>query len=59
MRGSSSSDPDGRGLGLAAVRAMNAWAVGDVVPDLTVYLRLSAEERTRRACASGAPLDRI
>ncbi len=49
----------GRGVGLAAVRAMNAWAVGDVVPDLTVYLRLSAEERARRARESGAPLDRI
>ena len=49
----------GRGLGLAAVRAMNAWAVGEVVPDLTVYLRLSAEERARRAGESGAPLDRI
>ena len=49
----------GRGLGLAAVRAMNAWAVGEVVPDLTVYLRLSAEERARRARESGAPLDRI
>ena len=49
----------GRGLGLAAVRAMNAWAVGDMVPDLTVYLRLSAEERARRARESGAPLDRV
>ena len=49
----------GRGLGLVAVRMMNAWAVGDVVPDLTVYLRLSAEERARRARASGALLDRI
>ncbi len=49
----------GRGLGLAAVRAMNAWAVGDMVPDLTVYLRLSAEERARRARESAAPLDRI
>ena len=49
----------GRGLGLVAVRTMNAWAVGDVVPDLTVYLRLSADERARRAGASGALLDRI
>ena len=49
----------GRGLGLVAVRTMNAWAVGDVVPDLTVYLRLSADERARRARASGALLDRI
>ena len=49
----------GRGLGLAAMRAMNAWAVGDVVPNLTVYLRLSVDERARRARASGALLDRI
>ena len=49
----------GRGLGLTAVRAMNAWAVGEVVPNLTVYLRLSAEDRARRARESSAPLDRI
>lgn len=47
----------GRGLGLAAVRALNAWAVGDIVPDLTYYLRLSPEERTQRARESA--LDRI
>jgi dTMP kinase len=49
----------GRGLGLAAVRRLNALAVVDITPDLTVYLRLSLEERTRRARESGAPLDRI
>ncbi len=49
----------GRGLGLAAVRELNARAVGGVAPNLTLYLRLSAEERARRAQASGAPLDRI
>ena len=49
----------GRGLGLAAVRELNARAVGGVAPNLTFYLRLSAEERARRAQASGAPLDRI
>lgn len=49
----------GRGLGVAAVRELNAWAVGDVVPETTFYLRLSQEERIRRARESGAPLDRI
>jgi dTMP kinase len=49
----------GRGLGLAAVRDLNAWAVGDVTPDLTFYLRLPPEERARRARESGASLDRI
>jgi dTMP kinase len=49
----------GRGLGLDAVRELNARAVGGVAPNLTFYLRLSAEERARRAQVSGAPLDRI
>ncbi len=49
----------GRGLGLDAVRELNARAVGSIAPNLTFYLRLSAEERARRAQASGAPLDRI
>lgn len=49
----------GRGLGLAAVRGLNALAITDVTPDLTFYLRLSPEERARRARESGAPLDRI
>lgn len=49
----------GRGLGVAAVRELNAWAIGDVVPDATFYLRLSPEERIRRARKSGATLDRI
>jgi dTMP kinase len=49
----------GRGLGLAAVRELNAWAAGEVTPDLTFYLRAPAEERARRARESGAPLDRL
>jgi dTMP kinase len=49
----------GRGLGVAAVRELNTRAVGKVVPDVTFYLRLSQEERARRARESGAPLDRI
>jgi dTMP kinase len=49
----------GRGLGAAAVRELNARAVGDVTPDRTFYLRLGAGERERRARHSGAPPDRI
>ncbi len=49
----------GRGLSVAAVRALNARAVEEVRPDLTFYLRLSSEERARRAQAADAPLDRI
>ncbi len=48
----------GRGLGAEEVRALNAFAVGTVVPDKTFYLRLDAEERERRAAKLGAP-DRI
>ena len=49
----------GRGLGAEEVRALNAFAVGTVVPDRTFYLRLGAEERERRAADLGAPPDRI
>jgi dTMP kinase len=49
----------GRGLGVEAVRELNYRAVGDVVPDKTFYLRISAEERARRARELGASLDRI
>lgn len=49
----------GRGLGVASVRRLNAWAVEEVTPDLTFYLRISPEERARRARESGASLDRI
>jgi dTMP kinase len=49
----------GRGLGVAAVRELNARAVEEGRPDLTFYLRLSSEERARRARAADAPLDRI
>jgi dTMP kinase len=49
----------GRSLGVEAVRELNARAVGTVVPDRTFYLRLDAEERSRRAGRLGATLDRI
>ena len=49
----------GRGLGIEAVRALNAYAVGTVVPDKTFYLRLERDERERRARELGMPPDRI
>src|SRR5918997_3613493 len=49
----------GRGLGVEAVRALNATAVGEVVPDRTFYLRLAQDERERRARELGMPPDRI
>lgn len=49
----------GRELGVDAVRGLNAYAVGAVMPDRTFYLRLESEERERRARQLGAPLDRI
>ena len=49
----------GRRLGAEAVRDLNAFAVGNLVPDRTFYLRLGAEERERRARELGAPLDRL
>jgi dTMP kinase len=49
----------GRGLGVEAVRALNAYAVGTVVPDTTFYLRLDQDARERRATAMGVPPDRI
>jgi dTMP kinase len=48
----------GRGLGVDEVRALNAFAVGTIVPDRTFYLRLDYFERERRARKLGAP-DRI
>lgn len=49
----------GRGLGLQVVRNLNAFAVGEIIPDRTFYMRLDANERERRARKLGAPLDRL
>jgi dTMP kinase len=48
----------GRGLGVEAVRAINAFACGDVRADLTLYVRVSPEVAAERVAAAGA-LDRI
>ncbi len=48
----------GRGLGVEAVAALNRFATGDLVPDLTVLLDVDPAEGLRRSAASGAP-DRV
>jgi dTMP kinase len=49
----------GRGLGLDLVRAVNAAAVAECVPGLTVYLDLSVAAARRRRLARGAVVDRV
>lgn len=49
----------GRGLGAQEVRDLNSWAVGEVVPDKTFYMRLDPDERESRARNTGVALDRI
>ncbi len=44
----------GRGLDLDALRAITHFATGGLVPDLTLYLDLDAEEGLRRRLASRA-----
>jgi dTMP kinase len=49
----------GRGLGLEAVRSINAVATGGVDPDLTVLVDIPVEEIERRNRASGRGIDRM
>jgi dTMP kinase len=53
----------GRGLPLEALRALNRFAIGEAVPDLTFLLDLEVEEGFRRlasrGAASGQGLDRM
>jgi dTMP kinase len=49
----------GRGLGVEAVRALNAFAVGDVTPDRTLLLRIDPDAAARRAAARGEAPDRL
>ncbi len=48
-----------RGLGVEAVRALNGFATGGIVPDRTLLLRLPPAERARRMGTRGEALDRL
>lgn len=45
----------GRGLDMEWVRAINAFATGELVPDLTVLLDLAVEKGLQRKCSDLAP----
>jgi dTMP kinase len=49
----------GRGLGVDAVRAINAFATGGLAPDRTLLLRADAGVRARRQSARGEEADRL
>jgi dTMP kinase len=48
----------GRGLGIAEVRALNAFAVHGIVPDLTVLLRIEPHVGLSRLVGEGDRLER-
>jgi dTMP kinase len=49
----------GRGFNLDELRAMNRFATGGLVPDLTILLDVPVEESFRRLAARSAQSDRI
>lgn len=49
----------GRGLGVDAVAAVNAFATGGLRPDRTLLLRAAAGTRTRRQATRGEEPDRL
>jgi dTMP kinase len=49
----------GRGLGVDAVRAVNAFATGGLVPDRTLLLRVDPRTREVRQAARGEAPDRL
>ena len=48
-----------RGLPMESVRAINRFAVGDVLPQLTVLLDMDAKKAWERIHATGRELDRM
>ena len=48
----------GRGLGISEIRALNAFAVQGVVPDLTLLLRIDPERGLARLAGEGDRLER-
>jgi len=49
----------GRGLGIDAVRAVNAFATGGLTPDRTLLLRADAGVRAQRQAVRGEEADRL
>jgi dTMP kinase len=49
----------GRGLPLNELKSLQSFAIGDVVPDLTVLLDIPADVGIERRISSGAPMNRL
>ena len=49
----------GRGLPLSGVQAINAFATGNLVPDLTIVVDITVDEIERRKKAAGKGFDRM
>ncbi len=49
----------GRGLDMAALQAITSFATGNLIPDLTVYLDIEAEQGLARRNASGEEWNRM
>jgi dTMP kinase len=49
----------GRGLGVAEVAAINAFATGGLTPDRTLLLRVDADTRRARQAGRGEAPDRL
>ena len=49
----------GRGLGVDAIRAVNLFGTGGLIPDLTLLLRIDPEAGRARLTARGEALDRL
>jgi dTMP kinase len=49
----------GRGLGVEAVRALNAFATGGIAPDRTLLLRLDPAAGRARVAGRGEAADRL
>jgi dTMP kinase len=47
----------GRRLDVEIIKSVNAWAMGDVTPDLVVYLKLDAQTACARVAGRGGTHD--
>ncbi len=49
----------GRGLGMDVVEAVNRYALGGIVPDLTLFLNIRPEDALARGCIKPEKMDRL
>lgn len=49
----------GRGLGMDVVEAVNRYALGGIIPDLTIFLNIRPEDSLARSCIRSETPDRL